>query len=191
MVCVGPPFPGVTVGIFDEAGNELGCEQRGEIRVKSQSLTIGYVNNPEQNQSRLQGGWLHTGDLGLLDKNGKLFIFGRMAQNVEAMGGEKVYLFDIANRLREDPAVKEALVCRLVAEGSPLVAHVVLEDDIRETEQEVLCRLDGSMLAFLPSGLRIEGYRLEREHLRINIVGKIDRHYFCGWIRTGVSRRDC
>ena len=178
VVCVGPPFPGVTVGIFDEDGKELGCEQRGEIRVKTPSLTIGYVNNPQQNKDRLRSGWLHTGDLGLLDSNGKLFIYGRMAQYVEANGGEKVYLFDIANRLREDPAVKEALACRLAAEDSPLVAHVVLEDGIKETEQEVLRRLDGIMSAFMPSGLRIESYRIEREQLRINIVGKIDRHYY-------------
>ena len=178
VVCVGTPFPGVTIGIFDENGKELGYEQRGEIRVKTPSLTIGYVNNPEQNKTHLQDGWLHTGDLGVLDKNGKLFIYGRMAQYVEANGGEKVYLFDIANRLREDPAVKEALVCRLAAEDSPLVAHVVLKEGIRETEKEVLCRLDSIMSAFLPSGLHIEGYRLEQEQLKINIVGKTDRHYY-------------
>ena len=178
VVCVGAPFPNVTVGIFDEEDKELGLEQRGEIRVKTESLTIGYVNNPELNNARLRDGWLHTGDLGLLDKNGKLFIYGRMAQFVEAEGGEKVYLFDIANRLREDPAVKEALVCPLAAKGSPLVAHVVLEDSIEEAEKEVLCRLDNLMSSFLPAGLRIEGYRLEHEHLRINIVGKTDRHYY-------------
>ena len=178
VVCVGAPFPGVTVGIFDKQGKELGYEQRGEIRVKTDSLTIGYVNNPEQNKARLQGGWLHTGDLGLLDRNGKLYIYGRMAQYVEADGGEKVYQFDIANRLREDPAVKDALACRLAAEDSPLVAHVVLADGIRETEQEVFCRLDSLMASFLPSGLRLEAYRLETEQLRINIVGKIDRHYY-------------
>lgn len=178
VVCVGAPFPGVTVGIFDEKGKELGCEQRGEIRVKTQSLTNGYINNPEQNQARLQGGWLHTGDLGVLDKNGKLFIYGRMTQYIEAKNGKKVYLFDLANRLREDPAVKEALVCSLVAEDCPLVAHVVLEDGTRDTDREVLCRLDSILSAFLPSGLRMEGYRVEREHLRINIVGKVDRHYY-------------
>ena len=101
-----------------------------------------------------------------------------MAQYIEAPGGKKVFLFDIANRLRDDPAVKEAIACQLQTPDSPLVAHVVLKDDIRETEQEVLCRLDGSMSAFLPSGLRIEGYRVERGHLKINIVGKIDRHYY-------------
>lgn len=177
-VCVGAPFPGVTVGIFDEEGNELGCNQRGEIRVKTQSLTGGYINNPELNKTKLQGGWLHTQDLGELDHNGKLFIYGRMAQYVEAKGGEKIYLFDMSNRLRDDPAVKEALVSRLAAEDSPLVAHIVLEDGIRETEKEVLCRLDSSMSAFLPAGLRIEGYRTEREHLQINIVGKTDHHYY-------------
>ena len=101
-----------------------------------------------------------------------------MNQFVAAPGGEKVYLFDIANRLREDPAVKEALVCPLAAENSPLAAHVVLEDGIRETEEEVFCRLDSTMRTFLPSGLRIDRYRIEREHLRINVVGKIDRNYY-------------
>ena len=177
-VCVGTPFPGVTVGIFDEHGHELPREQRGEIRVKTPSLTVGYINNPEQTKARLQNGWLHTGDLGELDKNGKLFIYGRMAQYIENKRGDKIYLFDIANRLREDPAVKEALACRLAAEDSPLVAHVVLEDNCTETEQQVLCRLDKSMAAFLPDGLRMEAYRIEQEQLRINIVGKIDRHYY-------------
>jgi hypothetical protein len=66
----------------------------------------------------------------------------------------------------------------LATENSPLVAHVVLEDNIKETEKEILGRLDADMQAFLPSGLRIEGYRLEHKRLKINIVGKIDRNYY-------------
>ena len=179
VVCVGSPFPGVTVGIFDEEGKPLGADQRGEVWVKTDSMTMGYVNNPELNRERLQDGWLRTHDLGELDKNGKLFVYGRMAQYVEAAGGEKVYLFDIANRLREDPAVKDALVCQLATENSPLVANIVLQDDNRETETEVRSRLEKSMSAFLPSGLRITTYRFERAyHLRINLVGKIDRHHY-------------
>ena len=178
-VCVGYPFPGVTVGIFDKDGHELGYGERGEVWVKAQSLTGGYINAPQLNQARLQDGWLHTEDLGELDSNGQLFVYGRMAHYAVAPGGEKIYLFDIANHLREDPAVKDALVCRLEAENAPLVAHVVLEEGIRETEKEVLCRLDKSLSAFLPSGLRIEGYRLEPcGQLKFNLVGKTDRKYY-------------
>ena len=186
-VCVGYPFPGATVGIFDENGHELGYNQRGEIWVKTDSLTIGYIGNPELTQARLRDGWLRTEDFGELDKHGKLFIYGRMAQYIEAPGGEKVYLFDIANRLRDDPAVKEAIACQLQTPDSPLVAHVVLEDGIKETENEVLQRLDSRMAKFLPSGLRIDGYRVEHGHLRINIVGKIDRHYY-NHLLTGYTK---
>lgn len=178
VVCVGPPFPGVTIGIFDEHDQPLGPDQRGEIRVKTEALTNGYINNPELTQERLQDGWLRTQDLGELDRHGRLFVYGRMAQYVETPDGTRVYLFDIANQLREDPAVKDALVCQLTAANSPLVANIVLEDDNRETEQQVRNRLNRSMNAFLPAGLRIVDYRFEREHLRINIVGKIDRHHY-------------
>lgn len=178
VVCVGAPFPGVTVGIFDENGKQLDHNQRGEIWVKSDSMTIGYINNPEQSQTRLKDGWLHTHDLGELDKNGKLFVYGRMAQYVESADGKKVYLFDIANKMREDPAVKEALVCQPAGKERTLVAHVVLEDNVLESELTVRYRLDKSMSNFLPPGLRIDSYRFERDHLRINIVGKIDHNYY-------------
>jgi len=167
-VSVGYPFPGNVVGIFDENGKELGYEERGEVWVKTQSIAMGCIKD----------GWLHTKDYGELDHNGKLFVYGRMAQFVVAPGGEKVYLFDIANRLREDPAVKDALVCQLATEGSPLVAHVVLEDHLKETEKEILARLDAGMKAFLPEGLSLKGYRWEQDQLKINIVGKIDRNYY-------------
>ena len=177
-VCVGYPFPGVTVGIFDENDNELGCDKCGEIRVKTPSLTEGYINNPELNQARLKGGWLHTQDIGELDASGKLFVYGRKAQYIVAPGGEKVYLFDIAGRLRKDAAVKDALACQLSAGDHPLVIHVVLEENIPETEEEVLRRLDRMLTAYLPAGLRPAGYRIEHGHFRINIVGKIDRCYY-------------
>ncbi len=163
-VSVGYPFPGTTVGVFDENGKELGYGERGEIWVKTEAL--------------MTDGWLHTRDYGEMDRNGKLFVYGRMNQYVMAPGGEKVYLFDIANRLREDPAVKDALVCQLDTEESPLVAHVVLEDNLKETEKEILARLDAGMKAFLPKGLSIKGYRWEQEELKINLVGKIDRNYY-------------
>ena len=177
-VCVGRPFPGVTVGIFDENDNELGCGKCGEIRVKTSSLTEGYINNPELNQARLKGGWLHTQDIGELDASGKLFVYGRMAQYIVAPGGEKVYLFDIAGRLRKDAAVKDALACQLSGGDHPLVIHVVLEENIPETEEEVLRRLDRILAGYLPAGLRPAGYRIEHGHFRINIVGKIDRNYY-------------
>ena len=177
-VCVGHPFPGVTVGIFDENDNELGCGKCGEIRVKTPSLTEGYINNPELNQTRLKGGWLHTQDIGELDASGKLFVYGRKAQYIVAPGGEKVYLFDIAGRLRKDAAVKDALACQLSAGDHPLVIHVVLEENIPETEEEVLRRLDRMLTTYLPAGLRPAGYRIEHGHFRINIVGKIDRCYY-------------
>jgi acyl-CoA synthetase (AMP-forming)/AMP-acid ligase II len=177
-VDVGYPFPGVTVGVFDPDGNELGYGERGEIRIKTDSMTTGYINDPEYTQAKLKDGWLLTEDCGELDERGKLFVYGRMSQHLLAPGGEKVYLFDIANLLREDPAVKDALVCRLETEHGPLVAHVVLEDNIPDTEEDVLRRLDARVSAFLPAGLRMEGYRTERGQLRSNLVGKTDRVYY-------------
>ena len=173
-VCVGTPFPGVTVGIFDENGRQLGHGERGEICIKTPSLATGYVGNPELTQATFRDGWLHTGDFGEMDRDGKLFVYGRMAQHIVTDSGEKVYLFDLAGKLREDPAVKDALVCRLETGNKPLAAYLVLEDNVQESHEELFGRLD----KMLPSGIRIEEYRLEHGQLKITIVGKVDRKYY-------------
>ena len=109
-----------------------------------------------------------------------LFVYGRMAQHILAPDGSTVYLFDISNELRQDEAVKNALVCLLeVKDGpAPLVAHIVLEDNVQEPEEQILLRLDKRMKKFLPEGLSIQGYRLEHGQLKSILVGKTDRHYY-------------
>ena len=120
------------MGIFDEDGKELGYGERGEIRVKTSALTTGYIYDPEMSAQRLKDNWLHTGDYGEMDRSGMLFVYGRMAQQIPAPDGSKVYLFDISNELRQDAAVKNALVCLLEVKDAPLVAHIVLEDSVKE-----------------------------------------------------------
>lgn len=179
-ISVGYVFPGTVVGIFDEDGKELGYGERGEVWVKTPAITNGYINQPGLNEQKLKDGWLHTGDYGEIDSKGMLFVYGRMAQHILAPGGEKVYLFDISNELRQDTAVKNALVCELeVKTGpAPLVAHIVLEDDVREPQEQILSRLERRMKEFLPEGVCMDGYRLEHGQLKSVLVGKTDRHYY-------------
>ena len=60
----------------------------------------GYSRNPELTAQKVVDGWLRTGDLGEMDTDGKLFIYGRLSQYLQAPDGQKVYLFDMANELR-------------------------------------------------------------------------------------------
>lgn len=177
-ISVGYAFPGTTVGIFDEDGKELGYGERGEIRVKTSALTTGYIYDPEMSAQRLKDNWLHTGDYGEMDRSGMLFVYGRMAQQIPAPDGSKVYLFDISNELRQDAAVKNALVCLLEVKDAPLVAHIVLEDSVKEPEEAILLRLHKRMNEFLPEGVSIQGYRMEHGQLKSILVGKTDRHYY-------------
>ena len=179
-VSVGYAFPGVTVGIFDEQGHELGYGQRGQICVKTPALASNYYNEPESDTVVFGGEWFHTKDYGELDERGMLFVYGRYSQHIVSPDGQKVFFFDIANELRQDPAVKDALACTLVVaqDKTPLVAHVILEDDNTEPGEQIIIRLDERIKKILPHGVKIEGYHLERGLLRSNLVGKTDRDYY-------------
>lgn len=180
VISVGYVFPGTSVGIFDPDGKELGYGERGEVWVKTPALMNGYSRNPELTAQKVVDGWLRTGDLGEIDTEGKLFIYGRLSQYLQAPDGQKVYLFDMSNELRQDTAVKNALVCHLEGkEGpAPLVAHIVLEDTADEPVQQLVLRLDERMKRFLPEGVCIDGYHLEHGQLKSVLVGKTDRHYY-------------
>ncbi len=99
---VGIPSINVTVGIFDEeTGNELGCNEIGEVCVTGPSLMKGYYKRPEETANVMRKHdddgltWLHTGDLGYLDEDGFLFIIGRIKRMITRFDGHKVFPVNI------------------------------------------------------------------------------------------------
>ena len=108
---VGQPAHGVEIQIRDKAGNPVEQGKEGEICVRGRNVMKGYLNNPEGNLSAFwEGGWLRTGDIGIFDPDGYLYIVDRL-KDLIITGGENVYP-------RE---VEEVLYTRQEVEGCAVV----------------------------------------------------------------------
>jgi len=75
--------------ICDDKGNELPVGEHGEIVIQGENVMLGYWNNPEASAQSLSDGWLYTGDLGYMDKDGFLYVLGRFKSLLIADDGEK------------------------------------------------------------------------------------------------------
>jgi long-chain acyl-CoA synthetase len=75
--------------ICDEKGKELPVGEHGEIVIQGENVMLGYWNNPEASAQSLRDGWLYTGDLGYMDKDGFLYVLGRFKSLLIADDGEK------------------------------------------------------------------------------------------------------
>ena len=77
------------VKISDEEGNEVPIGEKGEILVQGENVMKGYWKNEAATRETLKNGWLHTGDLGYMDKDGFLYVLGRTKSLLIADDGEK------------------------------------------------------------------------------------------------------
>src|SRR5262244_4452625 len=77
-----PAAPPPQTEVWDDTGNALpaGKENVGEVVTRGMHVMKGYLNDPEATAAAFAGGWFHTGDLGYLDKDGFLFIVGRIKE---------------------------------------------------------------------------------------------------------------
>ncbi|HCT29415.1 MAG TPA: long-chain fatty acid--CoA ligase [Bacteroidales bacterium] len=75
--------------ICDDNGNELPVGQKGEIIIRGENVMIGYWKNPKATAETIKNGWLHTGDMGYMDKDGFLYVLGRFKSLLIASDGEK------------------------------------------------------------------------------------------------------
>lgn len=82
----------------------------GEICAKGDNVMIGYYNDPEETKRVLQDGWLHTGDLGYFDKDGFLFITGRLKSVLITKNGKNVFPEEIESLLNKSEIIKESMV---------------------------------------------------------------------------------
>ena len=110
---VGTALPGQVVAIMDSSGHLLPTGERGEVVVKGANVMQGYLNRPEATAETLGDGWLHTGDVGILDDEGYLRLVDRIKDMI-IRGGENIYPKEIEEVLHRHPAVLEAAVV-----GSP------------------------------------------------------------------------
>jgi len=98
-----------TLGIMDANGQLLPAGQSGEVVVRGDLVMTGYWRLPDKTAETLIDGWLHTGDVGVVDERGYLTIKDRL-RDVIITGGFNVYPIDVENALAQHPAVYECCV---------------------------------------------------------------------------------
>lgn len=119
------------VRIVDSAGNECAPGERGEVCIRGEHIMVGYWNLPEQTEEALaDGGWLRTGDIGIMDKDGYVSIVDRL-KDMLISGGENIYPAELEDVLLGIPEIAEAAVVGAVSPkwGESPVAFVVRRDE--------------------------------------------------------------
>ena len=108
---IGQPFPHMDVAILDaQTGAVLPIGAQGEICARGYNVMTGYNDNPEATAKTIdKDGWLHTGDLGVMDTRGYLKITGRVKEMI-IRGGENLFPAEIEAAILEHPDVAEAAV---------------------------------------------------------------------------------
>lgn len=118
----GPPLPDVSIRIVDpDSLRELDCGEPGEICLKGYFVMKEYYRKPRETaEAMLPDGWFRTGDLGLLDAEGRLHFKGRLKDSYKT-NGFNVSASEVENAMREHPAVKD---CAVVAIPHPTLGDL-------------------------------------------------------------------
>jgi len=129
----------VEAKVVDDEDRTLPPGEVGEICVRGRNVMMGYWKNPDLTAKTLRGGWLHTGDVGMIDDEGFIFLMDRKADMI-ITGGENVYPAESEEVLYAHPAVRE---CAVVAApdkkwGERVQAVVVLKDGCAVTKDELI-----------------------------------------------------
>jgi long-chain acyl-CoA synthetase len=137
---VGRPLPGVAIRLVDESGEDALYDDPGEIWVKGPNVFHGYWRDPEATAAVLDAeGWLHTGDVGVLDGAGELHVVDRL-KDIIIVSGFNVIPAEVERVLQGMEGVKEALVIGSPHErtGEAVEAVVVLEPGSDITEGQIV-----------------------------------------------------
>jgi acyl-CoA synthetase (AMP-forming)/AMP-acid ligase II/acyl carrier protein len=162
---------GPEVAVVDESGSFLSPGVNGEIVIRGENVSSGYLHLPDEMQGRLSGGWFRTGDMGRFDEEGYLYIVGRMKEIINR-GGEKVSPLEVEEALLGIEEVSEAVSFGVAHQtlGEDLVAAVVLRQGSTIREQDIRGRLMEMLTHFkVPSRILI------LDSIPKSSIGKVQR----------------
>ncbi|MDP8246511.1 MAG: AMP-binding protein [Candidatus Tritonobacter lacicola] len=171
---VGLPLPGVEVRIDDP--NEDGT---GQIVVKGPNVMMGYYRNKKETADVIKDDWLATGDLGYRDREGHIFITGRLKEVIVLPSGMNVYPEEVESHYLKSPFIKE--LCVMGGDNDGLFALILPDFDYMKEQGEAYSRdmirwqVEDLSLKLTPHK-RIMGYEILREPLPRTRLGKIKRN---------------
>lgn len=137
---VGKCYPGIEVEIIDpETGEICDIETPGEFCCRGYNVMKGYYNMPEETAKAIdKDGWLHSGDIGIKDKDGYFRVTGRIKDMI-IRGGENVYPKEVEDFLYNIEGVKDVQVIGVPSErlGEQVGAFIILKEGAKLTEEDI------------------------------------------------------
>jgi acyl-CoA synthetase (AMP-forming)/AMP-acid ligase II len=168
----GRAIPGLEVRVVDAVGKELPRGEPGEVVVHGYTVISGYYGNPEATAEAIDGdGWLHTGDIGVMDEDGNLRITDR-TKDMYMVGGFNAYPAEVESMLARHPGIRQVAVVGVPHErlGEVGCAFVVAGHEVDTTllpEQIIAWARDEMANYKVPRKVRIV------DALPLNASGKV------------------
>jgi acyl-CoA synthetase (AMP-forming)/AMP-acid ligase II len=169
LLSAGRPILGTEIRVVDADDRPVPTGTVGEILIRGPQLMKGYWNLPEATKEALRGGWMHTGDAGMLDAEGYLYVQDRVKDMIVS-GAENVYPREIEEVLYQHEAVAEAAAIGVPDDtwGEVVKAFVVLKPGAEAGADDILAFCKG----------RLGGYKCPRsvefiDALPRNLSGKV------------------
>ena len=171
---VGRAYPAVEVKVADpETGKELQPGEQGELCCRGYNVMKGYYKNEEATANAIDSaGWLHSGDLGVMDENGYFRVTGRI-KDLIIRGGENIYPREIENYLYTLPGIEAVEVVGVASEkyGEEVGAFIKRKAGYELTEEDVIDFCRGKIARF-----KIPKYIFFVHEFPMTASGKIQKY---------------
>lgn len=176
---VGKPMPRVQVRIEDPDQEGI-----GEIVVRGPNIMIGYLDQPEETAAVLQDGWFHTGDLGIIDKDGFLWIRGRSKNVIVMKNGKNIFPEEIESMIDMLPYVENSLIftrekhnelvlwAKIVYNQSYLKEHNMTLEELQKQAEADMDAINDRM----PSYKAVKHFFLSDEPMIMTTTQKVKRN---------------
>ncbi len=187
VTTVGRALAHTEIKLVDASGETVPIGEKGEICCRGHGVMQGYWQDPAKTAQTIDDdGWLHSGDIGIMDEEGDVQIVGRI-KDLIIRGGENIYPREIEERLYEHPAVQDAAVFGVDSEryGEEVCAWVKLRPDQVASEEEIKHFLSACIAYFkVPRYIRfVEEYpmtvtgKLQKFRMREMMTAELTRQY--------------
>jgi len=181
---VGRVHPHVQVKIIDAAGRVAACGTAGELLTRGYSVMRGYWDDAERTRDAIDaGGWMHTGDLAVIDSEGYCNIVGRVNDMI-IRGGENISPREIEEFLYKHPAVSDVAVVGVPDPkyGEAVCACIRLRGGATVTEEEIRAFCSGQIAHY-----KVPRYVRFMDSFPLTVSGKVQKYLIRQQLRTELN----